>query len=105
MAKRVSASFSTIQFRCFTVEPWPLVVAGNLPELGSWNPDAGLPLQLHSDSGGRREWTGRLRVQAGSRFEFKYVTKTDAGPLWETGENRIGSANGASPEMADEFRK
>jgi hypothetical protein len=61
-----------------------LLVVGNVPALGGWNPSAGLALSRSASS-----WSGRARLPAG-RVEWKLVRRSSAGNvLWESGPNRV----------------
>lgn len=66
-----------------------LVITGESPYLGSWNPERGVKL-LDSDF---PYWEAVLSTEAlGGDFEFKFVavdSKTLKPVEWETGENRI----------------
>lgn len=64
-----------------------LVVVGDHPELGSWDPRRGL--QLTTTDTLFPSWTGNVKLPAGSHVEFKLVTlKADGSIAWEPGENR-----------------
>lgn len=91
-------------FRCFTTDAWPVLVAGNLPELGSWDPACAPPLTLVAADGGRQEWVRHVQVPKGAAIAFKFVKRTDKGPLWETGENRLCASAIAAGILADRFR-
>ncbi|MFY1635787.1 carbohydrate-binding module family 20 domain-containing protein [Solwaraspora sp. WMMB335] len=69
-------------------------VVGSRPELGSWDPAAGV--SLGTDSASYPAWTGSVDVPAGGSFEWKLV-KVDAGGTveWENGANRTGTGGGA----------
>lgn len=105
MAKKVRPTRHTIRFQCVTWDPWPIVVAGNLQELGNWNPDVALPLQLQTETGGRREWAASVTLTSACAFEYKFIAKTDGGVIWEMGDNRHYWPDATHPDIAEEFRK
>jgi hypothetical protein len=82
-----------------------VVVAGSLPELGNWDPNKGLELQLQAEAGGIREWAGRFNCPVGCNFEFKFVARVDGSLVWESGENRAFFSDHASSEIAQDFRR
>ncbi|MCA9608520.1 MAG: hypothetical protein KC619_23105 [Myxococcales bacterium] len=62
-----------------------LVLVGDAPELGSWNPHDGLRL----DAPGWPRWTGRASLRPGARVQYKLVVvHADGSVTWEAGENR-----------------
>jgi phosphatidylserine/phosphatidylglycerophosphate/cardiolipin synthase-like enzyme len=64
-----------------------LVVTGNHPALGSWDPWQGIPMDTSESL--FPNWTGRALLPAGTRLEYKYVTLTASGGVWwEPGPNR-----------------
>ncbi len=68
-----------------------LYVVGSGPELGSWNPSAGL--------GPATAGIARCVLPTGGVFEYKLVTRTPTGAVdWEKGENRwVFVAEGETP--------
>lgn len=102
---RVQPLAMSVRFTCFSYDPWSIVVAGNIPELGNWEPRAALPMRLQSDEGGRREWVASLSLPAGREIEFKFVANSGMGPLWEVGDNRRFTPGPGTDEMKAEFRK
>ena len=62
-----------------------LVVVGDAPELGAWDPAAGVRL----DGAGWPRWTGRVTVPAGARLRYKLViVRADGRVEWEAGADR-----------------
>ena len=62
-----------------------VLLVGDLPELGSWNPDRGVAL----DGADFPTWRGEVTLPAGVRAEYKLVTKHADGSLeWSPGANR-----------------
>lgn len=80
---------ATVCLKCFTYHPWPVVAVGSIPELGDWDPNRALGMQLEAEMDGLREWRASFRCPADQPFEFKFVAAADWGPLWQSGENRM----------------
>ncbi|KAF2732476.1 beta-glucosidase [Polyplosphaeria fusca] len=69
-------------------------VVGSIPELGGWDAGKGVKLGADRYTQDSPLWYGSVTLDAGTRFEFKYV-KTDAsgGIVWEKGQGEGGTAN------------
>jgi len=64
-----------------------LVLTGNHPLLGSWNPHQGL--ELETTAATFPSWMGRINLPSDFSLEFKLVTIRSSGvPDWEPGANR-----------------
>jgi len=64
-----------------------VVLTGNRPELGNWDPKRGLAMTT-SDSM-FPNWTANMRFEPGARFEYKFVHMKRGGHIdWEPGQNR-----------------
>ena len=62
-----------------------VVLVGDLPELGSWDPNKGIAL----DGGAWPTWLGSLELPAGIRLEYKFATiQAGGGIIWHKGQNR-----------------
>lgn len=62
-----------------------LVIVGDAPELGAWDPARGVRL----DGTSWPRWTGRLTVPAGARLRYKLVIlRADGRVDWEAGADR-----------------
>ncbi|MFE1444246.1 carbohydrate-binding module family 20 domain-containing protein [Streptomyces sp. NPDC058739] len=60
-------------------------VTGNVPELGSWNPDKAVPLSASDYP----RWGASATLPANTPIEFKYLIKRPNGSIsWEVGDNR-----------------
>ncbi len=46
---------ATVQFKCYSYDPWPMLVVGCLPELGNWDPPMGTS---HGTRGGGQRLPG-----------------------------------------------
>lgn len=67
-----------------------VVVTGNHPALGSWDPWRAV--EMSTSESLFPSWTGRVQLPAGTRLEYKFVTLTaDGGVWWEPGPNRVVS--------------
>lgn len=64
-----------------------VVVVGNVPALGSWNPHEGIDMGTSDDL--FPSWTARTRLAPGAKVEWKFVTIRASGAVeWEPGANR-----------------
>jgi len=65
-----------------------VVLTGNHPNLGNWDPTMGLDLSTTSSS--FPSWTAAIELTAGSDIAFKMVTLGSNGTVqWEPGPNRV----------------
>ncbi|MFI3295881.1 MAG: 4-alpha-glucanotransferase, partial [Rikenellaceae bacterium] len=87
---------------CFEIKyPTPtspeqkIVMVGNCPELGDWNPKKAPQFQQI----GSERWQLKIPYQElPSTIEYKYVILSPQTTQWEEGENRKRELNGASPQ-------
>jgi HKD family nuclease len=82
-----------------------LVLVGDQPELGNWDPQEGLWLSGTSWP----TWTGELQLRSGARVEYKLVVlRKDGSVTWESGGNRsfVVPTDASEPtmELDDAFR-
>ncbi len=81
-----------------------LVLVGDQPELGSWDPHSGVRLSGH----GWPTWTAQVDLRAGSAFEYKLVlSRADGSVQWEQGANHaavVPTDPCETLEIADAFR-
>jgi hypothetical protein len=103
--RRARLRAATVCLRCFTYDRWPIVAVGSLPELGEWDPNRALPMQLEIELDGLREWRTSFKCPAGQPFEFKFVAAAEWGPLWEPGENRTCRADEPCVAVDGEFQQ
>jgi hypothetical protein len=84
-----------IEAEAFTEMGESVMVVGNHPTLGGWNPEQALKL----DSAGYPKWTARVVVPIGTTLEYKYVRKNaDGSLLWEASEgNRVVTTGTGGP--------
>ncbi len=65
-----------------------VVLVGNDPALGNWDPHRGLDLQTSDDL--FPSWAAHVNLPAGSQLEYKFVTiRPDGSVEWEPGANRV----------------
>jgi len=65
-----------------------VVVTGNHPALGNWNPWHGVEMQTSESM--FPSWTARAHLPAGTRLEYKFVWIDGGGNVrWEPGQNRV----------------
>jgi phosphatidylserine/phosphatidylglycerophosphate/cardiolipin synthase-like enzyme len=81
-----------------------LVLVGDLPELGAWDPHSGVRL----DGSDWPTWRASLPLRSGARFEYKLVVlRADGSVVWERGDNRAAvmpTDEGAALEIDGDFR-
>ncbi|MEU4422568.1 carbohydrate-binding module family 20 domain-containing protein [Actinoplanes sp. NPDC024001] len=78
----IAASFNVVAD--FTVWGQNVYVVGSIPELGSWNPPAAVPLT----TSGRAwpNWYGNVALPPNTYIEFQYIVKNPDGSIrWEKG--------------------
>jgi subtilisin family serine protease len=79
---RIAATFNVT---ASTVWGQNIFVAGNTPELGSWNPDRAVPLSAATYP----TWSAATSLAPNTAIEFKYLRKNEDGSVtWENGPNR-----------------
>lgn len=65
-----------------------VMLVGNDPALGSWEPDRGVELWTSDDL--YPAWAGNVNLPPGSTVEYKYLTiHPDGSVEWEPGPNRV----------------
>ncbi|GGN71050.1 hypothetical protein GCM10010112_38010 [Actinoplanes lobatus] len=81
-ANRIAATFNVTRTTWYGQN---VFVAGNLPELGAWDPARAVPLSAD----GYPVWTGNVGLPPNTAVEFKYIVKDPDGTVtWEEGANR-----------------
>ncbi len=93
-----------ILLKCVTYDGWPVFITGNHPSLGNWDTNGALPMQLETDSQGRREWSSHLELAPGQTVEYKFIKKADDAVHWEAGGNRVYTAVLGPSSISDTFR-
>jgi hypothetical protein len=72
-------------------------VVGDIPELGSWDPNAAVPLSgmfgcndvTCSPKLFAYSWQGTVKIALGTTFHFKFIIKNpDGSVIWQSGPNR-----------------
>jgi hypothetical protein len=96
---RVSVTFHATRT---TVTGQNVHVAGDLSELGGWDPARAVPLS----PAGYPVWSGAVPIPRSTTFEYKYLVKDEAGTVtWEDGSNRSAdSGTGATLTLNDTWR-
>ncbi|MEV0135130.1 carbohydrate-binding module family 20 domain-containing protein [Dactylosporangium sp. NPDC050688] len=87
VSRPVAAPAPAVSFSAYAVvAPGErLVLVGNAPALGAWDPAKGVPLS----AAGYPQWTARVQVPAGTAIEYKYVkVAADGTVTWESRPNR-----------------
>ncbi|TDB84765.1 carbohydrate-binding module family 20 domain-containing protein [Actinomadura sp. 7K534] len=90
----------TDAFNVHAITTWgtSVYVVGDIPALGSWDPAEAVKLSPANYPA----WSGRVTLPAGTRIEYKYLKKTDAGAVtWENGANR-SYTTGTAPHTAND---
>lgn len=86
----LDAPQSGVLFRAINEETaWGdrMVVTGNDPALGSWNPWEGIEMETTNTM--FPNWTANATLPAGKHIEYKFVRITSSGEVhWEEGDNR-----------------
>lgn len=83
-----------------------VLVVGDHPALGAWDPAAGL--ELHTSESTFPSWTARLRLPAGAQIAWKAVVRDAAGAIrWELGADRrlVVDPDGAPTFVEGDFRE
>lgn len=76
-----------------------IYIVGNIPELGSWDPDNCTEAMLNPNY---PEWFLPVSVPAGAQIEFKFIKKDANGTVtWESGENRVITSSSSSAGSID----
>jgi hypothetical protein len=99
-----SQKLDVLEVTCYTFAPSPVLLVGNTPQTGDWDPQRGLPLQFTGSLRGREQWQGTVELQPGQTIEFKFVHQGADGPEWELGENRTYTAESATGYLQSYFR-
>lgn len=100
-----SATGQKLTFKCSTSDHSPVILVGDSPEMGAWNLDRGIPLQPSDGGQSHVEWSATVELQIGHTIEYKFVKKTDRGPIWENGYNRRYTVIQGQHTLSDVFRQ
>lgn len=88
VSRPVAAAAPAVSFSAYAVvAPGErLVLVGNAPALGAWDPANGVRLAADDYP----QWTARVQVPAGTAIEYKYVkVAADGTVTWESRPNRL----------------
>ena len=76
-----------------------IYIVGNIPELGSWDPDYCTEAMLNPNY---PHWFLPVSVPAGTTIEFKFIRKDASGNIvWESGTNRTVVSSSNSSGVVD----
>lgn len=76
-----------------------IYIVGNVPELGSWDPDKCTEALLNPNY---PEWFLPVSVPAGTEIQFKFIKKDANGNVtWESGDNRVITSSSLSAGTVD----
>ena len=76
-----------------------IYIVGNIPELGSWDPNHCTEAMLNPNY---PEWFLPVSVPAGTTIEFKFIKKDAQGNvIWEGGENRTITSSADASGVVD----
>ena len=76
-----------------------IYIVGNVPELGSWDPDKCTEALLNPNY---PEWFLPVSVPAGTEIQFKFIKKDANGNItWESGDNRVITSSSLSAGTVD----
>lgn len=76
-----------------------IYIVGNVPELGSWDPDKCTEALLNPNY---PEWFLPVSVPAGTEIQFKFIKKDANGTVtWESGDNRVITSSSLSAGTVD----
>ena len=92
-------------FKCSSRDAAPLILSGDAPELGQWDPSAGIALHSQPRQQGGFEWTCQAELPLGHTIEYKFVQKTDHGMRWESGYNRRFTVIPGMQSLDADFRE
>jgi alpha-amylase len=90
-------------FNVYATTTWgtSVYIVGDIPALGSW--DTSKAIKLSPDR--YPTWSGTVTLPAGTRIEYKYIKKTDAGAVtWENGANRTYTTGTSGHTANDTWR-
>ena len=94
-----------ILFKCITQDQSPIILTGNVPELGEWNLADSVSLYSNPRPNGGFEWTAQAELPLGRTLEYKFVRKTDSGFRWESGNNHRITVIPALGTLDSDFRE
>ncbi|GAB2693770.1 carbohydrate-binding module family 20 domain-containing protein [Kitasatospora kifunensis] len=76
-------------------------LAGSIPALGNWDPNAAIPLS----SANYPVWGGTLSLPANTSFQYKYLIKDSSGNVtWEGGGNHSASTGSSGDTLNDSWQ-
>ena len=100
----ISQRSAVLDLTCFSFSPFPVLLAGNIPQLGNWDPQHALQLEFTGSLRGREKWQGSIQLEPGQRIEFKFIHVGADGFDWEIGANRTHIAQTGTGLIEAYFR-
>jgi len=94
-----------IMFKCTSSDQSPLLVIGDVPELGNWDTGQAIEMQCQTSLQGSCEWTAVAEIPLGTTIEYKFIKKTDSGIRWESGSNHRHTVIPGNYTLTDTFRE
>jgi len=96
------ASAVTFQVRANTALGESLYISGNIAELGFWDPSQAVRLKSSDCIGSECTWSMTLRyLPDGKSLVFKFLRKSEAVTIWETGIDRVFTVPATSAATYD----
>jgi len=78
-----------------------IFLVGNIPQLGSWDPNSAIALS----SASYPVWKVSVSIPAGTTFQYKYIRKSSSGIVWESDPNRSSTTpSSGSLNLNDSWR-
>lgn len=81
-------STMTFNVKVTTVIGESIYVVGSITELQNWSPANAIPLDASQYTSSNPVWSAKVKMPAGTNFEYKYIKKTNDGTVvWESDPN------------------
>ncbi|MFE6200677.1 CBM20 domain-containing protein [Streptomyces sp. NPDC057838] len=102
-ARAATAQDTSITFRVqATTAGETLLVTGNVPQLGSWDPAKAVPLGTTASS--YPNWSAAVRLPVGATVQYKYLKRSPTGTVtWESTPNRTLTVSPDAPGNYDSW--
>ncbi|MGA4956204.1 CBM20 domain-containing protein [Streptomyces lavendulocolor] len=102
-ARAATAEDVSVSFRVqATTEGETLLVSGNAPQLGAWDPAKAVPLGTTASS--YPHWTTSVQLPVGLTVQYKYLKRSPSGVVtWESTPNRTLTVSRNGPVNDDRW--
>ncbi|MFI2644294.1 carbohydrate-binding module family 20 domain-containing protein [Streptomyces sp. NPDC018610] len=102
-ARAATAQDTSVTFRVQTTTAGEaLLVTGDVPQLGSWDPAKAVPLGTTASS--YPNWSADVRLPVGATVHYKYLKRSPAGTVtWESTPNRTLTVSPDAPGNHDSW--